>query len=220
MSRIARKILFDKDIRELKPKKKAYRVIVGNPTELIVFVYPSGVKSFALRVRNGDREKHIPLKRFRQGIYSVSEARKEAIEKLKIIESGGELDTQKYMFKNLYENFIAQKRKKGQALGTIKVVENLCKRHLLPHFAHLNAREIKYSYILSVFNTIFNKDNHRCPRLETIKLAKSALKGILALALKDRYIEYDPTIRLEKEFPNLKRYHIEYDNGFTPCSSY
>lgn len=83
MSRIARKILFDKDIRALQPKEKRYRVVVGNPSELIVFVYPSGIKSFALRVRKGNREKNIPLKRFRQGIYSVSEARKQAIEKLK-----------------------------------------------------------------------------------------------------------------------------------------
>lgn len=36
MSRVARKILFDKDIRELKPREKAYRVVVGNPSELIL----------------------------------------------------------------------------------------------------------------------------------------------------------------------------------------
>lgn len=211
MSRVARKILFDKDIRALKPKEKRYRVVVGNPSELIVFVYPSGIKSFALRVRNGKREKNIPLKRFRQGIYSVSEARKEAIDKLKVIASGGELDTQKYVFKNLYESFITQKHKKGQATSTIASARSLCEKHLLPYFGNLDAREIKYSNILSVFNKIFDKDNPKTPKLETIKRAKIALRAILAPALKDRYIEYDPTIGLEKEFPNLKRFHIEHD---------
>ena len=99
MSRIAKTILFDKDIRALQPKEKKYRVVVGNPSELILFVYPSGTKTFALRLRNGNKEKNIPLNRFRQGIYSVAEARKEATEKLRIIESGGELDTDKYLFR-------------------------------------------------------------------------------------------------------------------------
>ncbi len=76
MSRIAKKILFDKDIRALKPKDKRYRVVVCNPSELILFVYPGGIKSFAFRIRNGDKEKNITLKHFRQDIYSAAEARK------------------------------------------------------------------------------------------------------------------------------------------------
>ena len=87
----------------------------------------------------------------------------------------------------------------------------MCEKHLLPYFGNLDAREIKYSNILSVFNKIFDKDNPKTPKLETIKRAKIALRAILAPALKDRYIEYDPTIGLEKEFPNLKRFHIEHD---------
>lgn len=172
MGRIARKILFDKDIRELKLREKAYRVVVGSPSEPILFVNPSGIKSFALRICNNGREKHIPSKHFRQGIYSVAKARKEACEKLKIVESGGELNTQKYLFKNLYEAFIAQKRKKGQAESTIKATESICKNHLLPHFANLDAKEIKYSVILSAFNTTFDESNPQTPRLETIRRAK------------------------------------------------
>lgn len=211
MGRMARKILFDKDIRALEAKEKKYRVVVGNPSELILFVYPSGLKSFALRIRNNGREKHIPLKRFRQGIYSVSEARKEAIEKLKVIESGGGINTEQYLFKNLYKDFITQKHKKGQSPHTIYTAQNLCKRYLLPHFANLDAREIKYSNILSVFNKIFNASSPKRPRLETIRRAKNILRGILTPALKDRYIEYDPTIGLEKEFPSIKRHNIEHD---------
>ena len=157
----------------------------------------------------GKRISHI--KRFRQGIYSVAEARKQAVEKLKVIESGGEINVQKYLFKNLYEAFITQKRKKGQAESTIKSARSLCEAHLLPHFGNMDAREVKYSKILAVFNGIFNESDVKSPRLETIKKAKIALRAILAPALKDRYIEYDPTIGLEKEFPNLKRFNIEHD---------
>ncbi|OBV30134.1 hypothetical protein BKN38_05305 [Helicobacter sp. CLO-3] len=211
MSRIAKQILFDKDIRALEPKKQKYRVVVGNPSELILWVYPSGVKSFALRIRNNDREKNILLKQFRQGIYSAAEARKEAIEKLKIIENGGELNTDKYLFKNLYKSYITQKHKKGQAQSTIKSAQSLCENHLLPHFGNLDAKQIKYSNILHAFNGIFDENNPKSPKLETIKRAKIALRGILAPAIKDRYIEYDPTIGLEKEFPSIRRYCIEND---------
>lgn len=43
------------------------------------------------------------------------------------------------------------------------------------------------------------------------KEQKIALRAILAPALKDRYIEYDPTLGLEKEFPSTKRFNIEHD---------
>ena len=80
---------------------------------------------FALHITNGDKEKNIPLKRFRQGIYSVAEARKQAIENLKVIESGIECHTEKYLFKNFYESLITQKHKKEQAQSTIKVASRL-----------------------------------------------------------------------------------------------
>ena len=65
--------------------------------------------------------------------------------------------------------------------------------------------------ILSAFNTTFDESNPQTPRLETIRRAKNALRAILAPALKDRHIEYDPTIGLEKEFPSIKRYYIDND---------
>lgn len=84
MSRVATKILFDKDIQALQPKEKQYRLVVGNPKELILFVYPSGVKTFALRILgSGGSEKCIKLSQFRAGIYSVADARKEAASNLK-----------------------------------------------------------------------------------------------------------------------------------------
>lgn len=79
MSRVATKILFDKDIRELQPKESKYRKVVGNPKELYLIVYPTGIKTFCLKQNNS----FTKIKNFREGIYSVADARKEAASNLK-----------------------------------------------------------------------------------------------------------------------------------------
>ena len=72
MGRVARKLLIDKDIRALEPREVTYRVVVGNPSELYLFVYPSGNKSFFIR----KNDKFHKVGRFRQAIYNVSDAKK------------------------------------------------------------------------------------------------------------------------------------------------
>lgn len=79
MAKIATQILFDKDIRNLQIKPKRYKKVVGNPKELYIIVYPSGIKTFSLKFN----DKFMKINEFREGIYSVAEARKEAIALLK-----------------------------------------------------------------------------------------------------------------------------------------
>ena len=54
MANISKAHLFDKDIRNLKAKDKRYKVAVGSPKELYLFVHPSGTKTFFLRL-SGDK---------------------------------------------------------------------------------------------------------------------------------------------------------------------
>ncbi|EAK2060198.1 DUF4102 domain-containing protein, partial [Campylobacter jejuni] len=82
MANIAKQSLQDKDIRNLKPSDKRYKKAVGNPKELYIFVYPSGQKTFSIKIN----DKYTKLKEFRENIYSVAEARKEAIQFLKEFE--------------------------------------------------------------------------------------------------------------------------------------
>lgn len=210
MSRVATKILFDKDIRALQPKEKQYRLVVGNPKELILFVYPSGVKTFALRILgSGGSEKCIKLSQFRAGIYSVADARKEACERLRIIETSGELDSTKYLFKNLYVRYLKQKAKRGISEEYLKQVEALCERYLLPDLADLDVKDIKFSYLLDLLNAIFDPNNPQQSRLETIKRLTLHLNGIFSIALKDRYIDYNPTFGLRQEFPTKSKFYTK-----------
>ncbi|MGG7073646.1 hypothetical protein U5B43_05215 [Campylobacter sp. 9BO] len=59
----------------------------------------NGIKSFVLRYN----KKHLKLKQFRDGIYGVVEARKEANKPIKELESGKNMDQikgdEKYIFK-------------------------------------------------------------------------------------------------------------------------
>ena len=60
MGRVARKLLIDKDIRALEPREVTYRVVVGNPSELYLFVYPSGNKSFLSARMINSQSREIP----------------------------------------------------------------------------------------------------------------------------------------------------------------
>lgn len=56
---------------------------MGNPKELVIFVNPKGTKKFSLRIKQNEKSIFKELSEFREGIYSVSKARKDAINLLK-----------------------------------------------------------------------------------------------------------------------------------------
>ena len=207
MGRVARKLLIDKDIRALEPREVTYRVVVGNPSELYLFVYPSGNKSFFIR----KNDKFHKVGRFRQAIYNVSDARKDANAMLRIIETGGELDSTKYLFKNLYARYIRQKHRQGLSKGYVEKIESLCERYLLPNLADFDVKDIKFSYLLDLLNAVFEPKNPHKSRLETIKRLSLHLNGIFNIALKDRYIDYNPTFGLRQEFPTKSKFYLNND---------
>ena len=83
---MAKTHLFDKDIKNLALRDKRYFKVVGDPKELCVFVNPKGTKKFSLHLKQKDKVVWYGLNEFREGIYSVAEARKEALQKLKDLE--------------------------------------------------------------------------------------------------------------------------------------
>ena len=107
MSRISRANLFDKDIRALAPMDKVYKKAVGNPKELYIKIYPSGMKTFFIQYKNMN---YFKLKEFREGIYSVAEARRDAIEIIKKFDNGFIRSKDKYLLGTLFENYIEKKR--------------------------------------------------------------------------------------------------------------
>lgn len=103
MPKISTANLYDKDIRGLLPKEKIYKKAVGNPKELYIKVYPSDLKIFVIQYKNIN---HFKLKEFRDGIYSVAEARRDAVELIKKFENGFVRSKDKYQLSTLFEKYI------------------------------------------------------------------------------------------------------------------
>ena len=98
MANVAKQSLIDKDIRALVPKELKYKKVVGNPKELYIWVNPNGTKSFTLRYNN----KFIKIKEFREGIYSVADARRDALKMLKELENGKDIENDKRCWWQIY----------------------------------------------------------------------------------------------------------------------
>lgn len=215
MANVAKTYLTDKDIRNLAPKEKKYFKVVGNPKELCVYVNPKGTKTFTIRLRQGNNSNFYRLKEFREGIYSAAEARKDAIKVLKDFESGKDIHSlkngnEKYKFKNLFKLYIEQKRKMGLSDSYIKKVIQMHEKYLLPSLAEMDTKNIKYSDLLAIFNALYNPNNPKTSRLETIHRLINHLQGIFKIALKDRYLEFDPSYGLKDEFMSPVRFNIAH----------
>ena len=209
MGNISKSNLLDKDIRNLEIKSNRYIKAVGNPKELYIFIYPSGMKTFMLKYN----EKYTKIKEFRENIYSVAEARRDAIKLLKELESGKDLLTikgknEKYKYRNLFEAYIEQKRKNGISQSYLIKLIKMHEKYILPLFGDRDIKTIKYSDIFSVLNAIFNPNNPRTSRLETIHRLINDIDKVFAMAQKDEYLAYNPARELHKEFPTSSRFNL------------
>ncbi|MCI6344469.1 MAG: tyrosine-type recombinase/integrase [Campylobacter sp.] len=210
MANTAKQSLIDKDIRALVSKELKYKKVVGNPKELYIWVNPNGTKSFTLRYNN----KFIKIKEFREGIYSVADARRDALKMLKELENGKDIEMikgagGKYIFKNLFELYIEQKRKNGLQESTLAKTKSRFERFLLPSLGLKDAKTIKYSDLLDICNAIFNPSCPNQSRLETLHRMINDLHGIFNIAIKDRYIDYYPSFGLNKEFPTTAKFNLK-----------
>ena len=177
MANVAKTHLFDKDIKNLAPQIQRYKpkryFKVGDPKELCVFVNPKGTKKFSLRLKQKDKVVWYELNEFREGIYSVAEARKEALQKLKDLEKAdGNVEilkngNEKYSFGNLFELYIEQQRKKGLIESSLKRTTLVCQKYLLPSLAKRDVKGIRQSDLLAILNAIFNQNNPATSRLES-----------------------------------------------------
>lgn len=212
MANVANTYLSDKDIRNLPLKEKKYRKVVGNPKELYIFINPKGTKKFALRLNVDGKEVLYGLKEFREGIYSVAEARKDAIAMLKRYQQLGSVDllkngNEKYSFGNLFKLCIEQKQKKGLNLDYLRKATQMCEKYLLPSLAKRDVKTISYSDLLTILNAIYNPNNPATSRLDTIRRLINFLHETFSLALKDRYIDFDPSYGLKQEFPTRVKFN-------------
>lgn len=153
-------ILTDKAIRELPIKEKPYLKVCGEPKELYIRVNPNGKKSFFIWYRENGYKKRCLLKEFREGIYSIAEARKEALDKLKELESGKTIDQLKrrskgeFTFGRYFEKFIKSKKMLGREDKTIRKIQTRHESWTLPSLKNVDVREIESHHALDFFYII------------------------------------------------------------------
>ena len=211
MPNISKANLMDKDIKALPVKEKKYIKACGNPKELYIWIYPSKKKTFSL-LYDGH---YYMIKEFREGIFSVADARKEAIKMLRDLENGKDpkeqKENEKYTFGALFERYAELKRKKG-LVSVDKTIVNRCKKYLLPSLAKRDIKSIKYSELLDILSPIFNPNEPNESKLDTIGKLIGYINEIFQIALKDGYLETMPLISaLRKEFPSKTIFYAKND---------
>ena len=208
MANISKANLQDKDIRSLATPKARKKIAVGNPKELYLWLHPTGKKIFFIKLPN---EKTCSLGEFREGIYSVSEARKEAQKVLKELSSGKDLEiirgkSDKYKFKNLFLTYLDGKIAKGLKANYTDKIKGHFTHYVLPKTGEMDAKDIKYSTLRDILIPIFNPNNPSQSRLRTIHEIITHLHSIFSIAIKDDYIGKDPSFGLSDEFLTARKF--------------
>lgn len=217
MSRISIANLTNKNIKELQSKNTAYIKCVGYPKELYLRVYPSGMKTFCIRYKN----KMIKLNEFREGIYSVKEARIDAIKLLKkiLFYKNNNLNlNKKYDFNILFKQYIKILQNKCRNERYVKQIYQRVNKYLIPKLGEKNIADIKHSELLNILTNIYNPANKDESRIEIINRLISYLKSIFDLAIADNYIQNNPANNLKEHFITLKEFNkINSRDGRRPA---
>ena len=197
-------ILTDKAIRELPIKEKPYLKVCGEPKELYIRVNPNGKKSFFIWYKENGYKKRCLLKEFREGIYSIAEARKEALDKLKELESGKTIDQLKrrnkgeFTFGRYFDKFIKSKKILGREDKTIRKIITRHESWTLPSLKNVDVREIeRHPAMLKDITDLM----HEKGIAETRQRLSNELLSIFDIAIKEREIIYNPAYGLKDYYP-------------------
>lgn len=200
--------LTDKDIELLRPIGSNFKRVVGDPRELYVRVTPKGLKVFFIRYKNElGRESMISLGEFRRGIFGAQQARKKAKSLLYEISIGNDPGScaKKPMFERYFDEYCRIKEQ-AVSFGYLQKIIYRQNKYMLPSLGALDVRKITATQLREILSALFNKNNPRTCRLETICRLIGELKGIFDLAVRDRVINYNPAFMLQKDFPSVKRF--------------
>lgn len=209
MANISTANLQDKDIRALEIKQNKYIKCIGNPAELYIRIYSSNKKTFFIRY--GNDRKMIKLKEFRQGIYSVAEARIDAVKILKQLEQGKSVEEVKgkdhrYLFKNMTKEYLYIKESKGISDSYFKKTKQMIEKYLSPSLANKNIRDIKHIELYNILKILYNPEKDKS-RLETIHRLIQHLNAIFNLGIANEYITSNPANNLHDKFQTSKRFN-------------
>lgn len=190
--------LTDVQVRQLKPKDRAYKVADGGG--LIIYVTPKGSKLWRLRYRFGGAEKlasfgaypEVTLARAREkrheaktlladGIDPMAKAKEDKAERAAISE---------HTFAKIADELVEKLRKEGRAETTLKK-----KRWLIAFanadFGAMPIRDLKPAIILPTLQKIQDEGKY-----ETAKRARSTVGQVCRYAVSTARADNDPTTAL------------------------
>ncbi|WP_432264843.1 phage integrase central domain-containing protein [Campylobacter gastrosuis] len=81
--------------------------------------------------------------------------------------------------------------------------------YILPNFGNRDIKTIKYTDLFVVLNAIFNPNNPRTSRLETVHRFINDIDKVFDLAQRDEYISYNPAKQLHSAFPTASRFTLD-----------
>ncbi|WP_096027828.1 phage integrase central domain-containing protein [Campylobacter lanienae] len=142
-------------------------------------------------------------------------ARRDAIKLLnKFDELGKDFNllngAKKHTYKELFIKYMDKKIKiDGVSKDYAKRITLVHEKYIIPAIGNKNIKEIKYEDLVEILNNIFNPNNPNKSRLETIYRLISVMKNVFAIAIKSRYISYDPTFGLRDEYPSLASFYLK-----------
>lgn len=153
----------------------------------------------------------IKLKEFRQGIYSVAEARIDAVKILKQLEQGKSIEEVKgkddrYLFKNMTKEYLYIKESKGISDSYFKKIKQMIEKYLLPSLANKNIKDIKHIELYNILKILYNPEKDKS-RLETIHRLIQHLNAIFNLGIANEYITSNPANNLHDKFQTSKRFN-------------
>ena len=175
--------LTSRKIEALKPRDKRYTLTDGYG--LTLRIYPSGTRSWCLRISTNGRVSDVSLGRWPE--VSLIQARQLARAKRKEL---GQEPPKGYVFDDVFKIWCGLK--KGRIVS-YKDERRMLERHLLPHVRTRNLDEITAPFVVGIIKPLASSKKR-----VTLKRVLMRTREILDLAVCAGYIQHNPIERLSK----------------------
>ncbi|MFQ6342921.1 Arm DNA-binding domain-containing protein [Campylobacter sp. VTCC 70190] len=152
-----KKPLSQKDLDKLEPKEKAYLVPLGEPKQLYIKIHPSGKKVFQIREQR--HKVYISIGEYVKEIFSLADAREEAILILRKIREGEYVGNEfkDFTLEKAFEYYLETI---GQRLSstTIKKLECYYNKYIAPTLSKVEINKLNKQSFIPIFDLIYKKN--------------------------------------------------------------
>ncbi|MGA1863234.1 tyrosine-type recombinase/integrase [Deferribacter thermophilus] len=189
------KRITDATLRAAKPKKKIYRINVGE--KLFLEVRPTGNKFWRFRYR--DQNGKDTYKSLGEYPYvSLSKARQEAEKLNERLKRGLPLEEEKRTFDDLFNEWVELNRD-SFVPSTLETKLSIYNRDIKPYLGNMDIKDITSKRIIDCLKKIAARDT-----LVTMKKAKTIIHYVYELAISKDIVTSDLTTTINSSLPKYK----------------